>query len=69
VSFSGGELEVIGNSEFPDESLDEVTAIEGRSLRQIAWRRLKKDRVAMAGGTIALLLGLVAVFAGPLSSW
>src|SRR5689334_13498884 len=38
-------------------------AIEGRSLRQIAWRRLRKDKVAMAGGVVALLLVLVAVFA------
>jgi len=40
-----------------------ATAIEGRSLRQIAWGRLRKDKVAMAGGVVALLLVLVAVFA------
>jgi len=37
--------------------------IRGRSLRQIAWSRLKRDRVAMAGGAIVILLILVAVFA------
>jgi peptide/nickel transport system permease protein/oligopeptide transport system permease protein len=36
--------------------------IEGRSLGQIAWRRLRKDRVAMAGGVIIILLILVAIF-------
>jgi len=35
--------------------------IEGRSLGQIAWRRLRKDRVAMAGGIIIVLLILVAI--------
>jgi peptide/nickel transport system permease protein/oligopeptide transport system permease protein len=38
--------------------------IEGRSLGQIAWRRLRKDRVAMAGGIIIILLILVALI-GP----
>jgi ABC-type dipeptide/oligopeptide/nickel transport system permease subunit len=38
--------------------------IEGRSLGQIALRRLRKDRVAMAGGIIIILLILVAIF-GP----
>ncbi len=43
-------------------------AIEGRSLGRIAWNRLKKDRVAMAGGFVVILLVLAAVLAGPLSS-
>jgi peptide/nickel transport system permease protein/oligopeptide transport system permease protein len=38
--------------------------IEGRSLGQIAWRRLRRDRVAMAGGVIIILLILVALI-GP----
>jgi ABC-type dipeptide/oligopeptide/nickel transport system permease subunit len=37
--------------------------IKGRSLRQIAWSRLKRDRVAMAGGVVVILLILVGVFA------
>jgi len=40
-------------------------AIEGRSLGQIAWMRLRQDKVAMAGGIIVILLILVAIF-GPL---
>jgi len=39
--------------------------IEGRSLGQIAWLRLRRDRVAMASGVFILLLILVAVV-GPL---
>jgi peptide/nickel transport system permease protein len=40
------------------------TAIEGRSLGQIAWMRLRRDKVAMAGGVIVLLLVLIAII-GP----
>ncbi len=40
-------------------------AIEGRSLGQIAWLRLRQDKVAMAGGVIVIFLILVAIF-GPL---
>jgi len=40
-------------------------AIEGRSLGQIAWMRLRQDKVAMAGGIVVILLILVAIF-GPL---
>src|SRR5918997_526661 len=39
------------------------TAIQGRSLRQIAWLRLKRDRVALAGGGVVAGLILVAIFA------
>ncbi|MGA5303238.1 ABC transporter permease [Nucisporomicrobium flavum] len=38
-------------------------AIEGRSLGRIAWTRLKRDKVAMAGGYVVVFLILVAVFA------
>ncbi|HWH01573.1 MAG TPA: ABC transporter permease [Pilimelia sp.] len=38
-------------------------AIQGRSLRQIAWARLKRDRVALVGGVGVLLLVLIAIFA------
>jgi ABC-type dipeptide/oligopeptide/nickel transport system permease subunit len=38
--------------------------IEGRSLGQIAWRRLRRDRVAMGGGIFIVFLILVAII-GP----
>lgn len=44
-------------------------AIQGRSLRQIAWMRLKRDRVAIAGGCVVVLLILVAVFAPLIVAW
>src|SRR5579864_4227263 len=39
-------------------------AIEGRSLGQIAWMRLRRDKVAMGGGIVVVLLILVAII-GP----
>lgn len=38
-------------------------AIEGRSPWKIAWVRLKRDKVALAGGVVVLLLVLVAILA------
>jgi ABC-type dipeptide/oligopeptide/nickel transport system permease subunit len=37
--------------------------IEGRSLGQIAWMRLKRDKVAMAGGIAILVLVVLALLA------
>ena len=37
--------------------------IQGRSLRQIAWRRFKRDKAAMAGGVVVILLIVMALFA------
>jgi ABC-type dipeptide/oligopeptide/nickel transport system permease subunit len=54
----------------PDASPEAVLAgmagkaIQGRSLGQIAWMRLRRDKVAMAGGVIVVLLVLLAIF-GP----
>jgi peptide/nickel transport system permease protein len=42
--------------------------IKGRSLWSIAWRKLRTDKVALAGGVVIVLLILIAVFAGPLQS-
>jgi peptide/nickel transport system permease protein len=41
----------------------EAKQIEGRSLGQIAWARLKKDRIALASATVILLIIFVAFFA------
>ncbi len=37
--------------------------IEGRSLGQIAWMRLRRDKVAMTGGAVVIFLIVAAVFA------
>jgi ABC-type dipeptide/oligopeptide/nickel transport system permease subunit len=48
----------------PEAALEGMgKAIEGRSLGQIAWMRLKRDKVAIAAGCVVVLLILIAVFA------
>ncbi|MFJ8311189.1 MULTISPECIES: ABC transporter permease [unclassified Streptomyces] len=42
--------------------------IEGRSLGQIAWARFKRDKLAVAGGVVVILLILLAVLAKPIQS-
>jgi len=49
--------------------LGETGAIEGRSLSQIAWRRLRRDKVALAGAGFLVFLILVAVSAPLLVKW
>jgi peptide/nickel transport system permease protein len=39
------------------------TTIQGRSLGAIAWRRLRRDKVALGGAAVIVLLILVAIFA------
>jgi hypothetical protein len=38
-------------------------AIEGRSLGQIAWTRLKRDKLALTGASVIVFLVLIAIFA------
>jgi peptide/nickel transport system permease protein len=52
-----------------DDRINGEPAIAGRSLRQIAWRRLKKDKVAIAGGIVVIFLVVVALLAPLLSKW
>ncbi|WP_035845920.1 ABC transporter permease [Kitasatospora azatica] len=42
--------------------------IEGRSLGRIAWTRFKRDKAAVAGGIVVILLVLLAVLAKPLEA-
>ena len=51
-------LEMTPESAAPEAILEGVSgeAIEGRSLGRIAWIRLKRDKLAMAGGTVIVLL-------------
>ncbi|MDX6276193.1 MAG: hypothetical protein QOJ72_321 [Nocardioidaceae bacterium] len=65
MSLTGGELEA---ATAVDGIGGEVAAIEGRSLLAIAWRRLKTDKLAMAGGVVVIILVLVAIFANVLSN-
>jgi len=45
----------------PEDTLAGAGPIKGRSLGQIAWGRLRRDKVAMTGGAIVLFLILVAI--------
>src|SRR5690606_36159248 len=47
----------------PEAVLAGEKQIEGRSLSQIAWGKLRRDKVALAGGAFILLLVLIALFA------
>ncbi|RCG29749.1 ABC transporter permease [Sphaerisporangium album] len=59
LDVSGSELEAA-----PEAVLDgQAKAIQGRSLGQIAWMRLKRDKVALTGAGVVIFLILVAVFA------
>jgi peptide/nickel transport system permease protein len=60
MSFPQGELEVASVG-LENLSSDDQ-AIQGRSLSQIAWRRLKQDKVAMIGGVGIVIVSLVAIF-------
>jgi peptide/nickel transport system permease protein len=44
-------------------------AIQGRSLGQIAWMRLKRDKIAMTGAAVIVFLVIVAVAAPLIVSW
>jgi len=48
---------------------DGTRKIEGRSLGQLAWRHLRRDWVAMAGGAWAIIMIIVAIFAPQIASW
>jgi peptide/nickel transport system permease protein len=56
-------------SEEPADAGKPTKAIEGRSLRQIAWRRLKRDKAAMAGAGVIILLILMALLAPLIVKW
>ncbi|TWD84477.1 peptide/nickel transport system permease protein/oligopeptide transport system permease protein [Kribbella amoyensis] len=57
------EVEPGSSSAQPEALLEGAGKIEGRSLWQISWTRLKRDKVALAGGFVVVFLILVAVFA------
>lgn len=47
----------------PEAVLAGEKQIEGRSLTQIAWGKLRRDKIALAGGAFIVFLILVAIFA------
>jgi peptide/nickel transport system permease protein len=57
------EVEPGADAAQPEAVLVGVRKIEGRSLGQIAWMRLKRDRVALGGGLVVAFLIVVAILA------
>ncbi|MEV0799949.1 ABC transporter permease [Kribbella sp. NPDC050281] len=57
------EVEPGASAAQPEAILKGAGKIEGRSLWQISWIRLKRDKVALAGGAFVVFLVLVAIFA------
>ena len=53
----------IGGPATERELVGSGPVVQGRSLGQIAWRRLKRDKVALAGAGFLIFLVLVAIFA------
>ncbi|MFI5823980.1 ABC transporter permease [Streptomyces rishiriensis] len=46
----------------------DAKAVQGRSLGRIAWERLKRDKLALTGGIVVLLLVVVALLAPVITS-
>ncbi|WP_210587986.1 ABC transporter permease [Streptomyces sp. GESEQ-35] len=46
----------------------DAKAVQGRSLGRIAWERLKRDKLALTGGVVVLLLVVVALLAPVITS-
>lgn len=73
MTLNPSELQVVADSDgmtgsgIPDRNENGPAAIVGRSLLSIAWRRLRSDRVAMAGGIVIIVFVLIAVFADVIS--
>jgi peptide/nickel transport system permease protein len=55
--------------EVPADQAADPAKIVGRSPGRIAWDRLKKDKVALGGGVVVILLILVAIFAPVLTKF
>jgi peptide/nickel transport system permease protein len=54
---------LVSATEEQAHTTEQVKAVEGRSLTQIAWGRLRRDKVAMASLTVIILIVLAALFA------
>lgn len=65
MSMTPGTLETTADQELEPEV---AKRIEGRSLGQLAWARLRRDRIAMAGGVVAVLLILLALASMPMQT-
>ncbi|MEO7017585.1 MAG: ABC transporter permease [Leifsonia sp.] len=69
MSLNPTELEVVTTSDGlgGSGSVESEKAIAGRSPWSIAWRRLRRDKVALTAGVVIVVIVLIAVFAGVLT--
>jgi peptide/nickel transport system permease protein len=67
MSLSPGELEVVVAGDGLGGEPQAPAAIQGRSLWAIAWRRLRRNKVAMVAGVYVVVLILIAIFADVLT--
>jgi peptide/nickel transport system permease protein len=67
MSLPVGEAQVV-SEELGAQDIGTEQAIQGRSLGQIAWTRLKRDKVALIGGVVVVLVILVAALAPVLTA-
>ena len=56
-----GGIEVQGREAVAAEAALDVTNVEGRSQWQLTWRRLRRDRVAMAALIVILVICMIAL--------
>ncbi|MER6396389.1 MULTISPECIES: ABC transporter permease [unclassified Kitasatospora] len=61
-------IKTAGNTPEAAAAASPATKIEGRSLGRIAWTRFKRDKAAVAGAVVVILLVLLAVLAKPIES-
>jgi peptide/nickel transport system permease protein len=69
MSLPASDLQIVVEEPSAATAEEVPAAIRGRSLGQIAWRRLRRDKVAMAGGVFVIFITLVATLARPLVAW
>ena len=50
-----------------DVAIEAPAVSRGRSPRQLFWMRFRKDKAAIAGGVVIIVLILLAIFGGPLA--
>jgi peptide/nickel transport system permease protein len=54
---------ILSATEEPSNQEEQIQAVEGRSLTQIAWGRLRRDKVAMVSLGVIIFIFLCALFA------
>jgi peptide/nickel transport system permease protein len=67
MSAFSGNVVAPASEEFTPEGVPADKAIASRSLRSLAWSRLKQDKLALAGGIVVVLLIVLAVLAAPIT--